>query len=392
MVGVVMRDDDGIDRFGVDAGSREIGVELAGRTFALSEIGFARSRIDDDELGTGVYDDRAIRNRQLVLVHESSCQGGIDLVLLDVGDKRVRQRKSIDPVGNDRDLVLTHLVAVPARRLFAGSGSGGSGGSNRGERAQCSRGCGARKDDAAAQFGHGILPCVVVSLLRDLDHLWRSLARPGSNENGGTEGSCRADAGTHTAGSFGYGCYFRTGRVWLQAWEVLTFRRTHRQPIRERSQTRRERPTRSAARPLHCHHFPERRAPVPGATDVHQDGAAAIRRRASGLVGRDRVFPGHAAGGLRLCPPAHSIRTRPYLGRYSFGSDGRRLLYPATLDRLRLGPPAAGRRGTLADWPFRGVHWPAVLCALSQQSAVAGLVRAHGSSGGTRPIFPVCRK
>src|SRR5215475_12471549 len=45
----------------------------------------------------------------------------------------------------------------------------------------------------------------------------------------------------------------------------------------------------------------QRAVVVLGAAAVHQDGAAAARRLARGVVRRDGVLPDAAAGGLRLC-------------------------------------------------------------------------------------------
>ncbi len=54
--------------------------------------------------------------------------------------------------------------------------------------------------------------------------------------------------------------------------------------------------------------------------------------------------------------------------------------------------PPARRRSVLADRPVRGLDRAAVLRALRQRSAAAGLVRAHRSSGGERPVLPLCRQ
>ena len=51
-------------------------------------------------------------------------------------------------------------------------------------------------------------------------------------------------------------------------------------------------------------------------------------------------------------------------------------------------PPDAGR-GVLAARPVRGLDRTAVLRAVRQRSAAAGMVRAHRPSGRRRPIFPL---
>ncbi len=60
VVGVIVRNDDGIDRLGVDAGSRKIGLELAVRPLAADVGGLADAGVDDVSFEpvfttTGVY-------------------------------------------------------------------------------------------------------------------------------------------------------------------------------------------------------------------------------------------------------------------------------------------------------------------------------------------------
>ena len=64
----------------------------------------------------------------------------------------------------------------------------------------------------------------------------------------------------------------------------------------------------------------------------------------------------------------------------------------AAAHRQRMGPAAAGRRGVLAARAVRRVDRAAVLRALGQRSAAAGLVRAHRSPGREGPVFPLCRE
>ena len=139
-------------------------------------------------------------------------------------------------------------------------------------------------------------------------------------------------------------------------------------------------------------HLPERRAAVRGAADVHQDGAAAARRRARRVVGGDGVLPGRAARRLRLRASADALRARPPLGDDPSRRDGGRVLLAAAVDRRELGPSARGRRSVLAARPVRGLDRAAVLRARRQCAAAAGLVRAHRSSVRERSLFPVCRQ
>ncbi len=82
----------------------------------------------------------------------------------------------------------------------------------------------------------------------------------------------------------------------------------------------------AAAGDLHRRHFRQRRAAVRGAADVHQDGAAAARRRRVGVVGGDGVLPDHAARRLCLCASADALRARPQLHHHSSRRHGGRVL------------------------------------------------------------------
>ena len=160
----------------------------------------------------------------------------------------------------------------------------------------------------------------------------------------------------------------------------------------ERTEAGRDVRTRLAARNVHRRHHAECRAGVHGAADVHQDGAAPFWRRAVGVVGGDRVLPGRAARGLRLCPLAHALRRRSRVGCDPPGGDDRRCVRAAAVDRRRLGPPARGRASALADRLVHRLDRPAVFCARRQQSVVAGLVRAHRSPRREGPVLPLCRQ
>ena len=71
---------------------------------------------------------------------------------------------------------------------------------------------------------------------------------------------------------------------------------------------------------------------------------------------------------------------------------GGRVLPAAAAHRQRMGPAAAGRRGVLAARAVCGVDRPAVLRALGQRPAAAGLVRAHRPSGCEGSVFSLCRQ
>ena len=77
-----------------------------------------------------------------------------------------------------------------------------------------------------------------------------------------------------------------------------------------------------------CHlrrgHLRERGAAVRRAAAVRQDGAAAARRHAGGLVGGDGVLPGDAAGRLCLCPSADARSCRAAFRRRAYRGDGGR--------------------------------------------------------------------
>src|SRR5215510_6106489 len=126
MVAVVVRDDDGIDRLGVDAGGGEIGQELAVRPLARIEPRLAQSGVDDYELLSGVDDDRTVGGDKNVRLQVRRRERGIDLLAFGVGHYVVRQFEAVHATGHHGDLEAADLVAVPARRLHAGGRSRGA--------------------------------------------------------------------------------------------------------------------------------------------------------------------------------------------------------------------------------------------------------------------------
>ena len=163
-------------------------------------------------------------------------------------------------------------------------------------------------------------------------------------------------------------------------------------PASERTDARRDLRARTAACDVHRRHFRERGAAVHGAADVHQDGAAALRRCAVGVVGCDGVLPGRPAGGLRLRPLAHALCGKPGVGRDPSDGHERGRVCAAAVDRRGLGPATSRRGSALADRTVRGLDRPAVLRACRQRPAAAGLVRAYRSPGRERPLLPLCRQ
>ena len=132
----------------------------------------------------------------------------------------------------------------------------------------------------------------------------------------------------------------------------------------------------------------ERGAPVHGAADVHQDGAAAVRRRAVGVVGGDGVLPGRAARGLRLRASAEatlSPGTRSVVIHLG--------VMVAAISRCRSRSPRVGTgrrrgRGVLAHRAVRGLDRPAVLCARRDAARCCRPGSPHRPSGTPRtPIF-----
>src|SRR6202035_2333021 len=141
---------------------------------------------------------------------------------------------------------------------------------------------------------------------------------------------------------------------------------------------------------LYRRHFRQRLAVVLGAAVVPQDGAAAARRLAGGVVGGDGVLPVAAACRLRLralfdaAPQPHADRGDPS------GAAGDRAIVAAAVDRGRLGRAADIGLCVLAARPVRGLDRAAVLRARRQQSTAAGLVRPHRPPQRPRSVFSLC--
>jgi len=99
----------------------------------------------------------------------------------------------------------------------------------------------------------------------------------------------------------------------------------------------------TSARRFYRRDFPERGFAVRRAADVRQDGAAAARRLAGGVVGGDGVLPGGAAGGLCLCASDHARAAGALFGLHPSRGDGGCDHRAAAVDRRRLGrPPQEG--------------------------------------------------
>ena len=131
-------------------------------------------------------------------------------------------------------------------------------------------------------------------------------------------------------------------------------------------------------------------AAVCRATDVHQNGAAKPWRRAVGVVGRDGLLPGGAAG--RLClrasvgADAHGRagRARPSCRSRGRGAD------PAHRHRARLRHAAVGRHRIMVDRAVCGLDRIAVRGAVGQRSAAAKLVRRKRAPPGAQSLCALC--
>src|ERR1700730_763792 len=158
--------------------------------------------------------------------------------------------------------------------------------------------------------------------------------------------------------------------------------RGHGQAIRE--------PKLAGADGLYRRHLCQRAAAVLGTAVVHQNGAAAARRLAGGVVGGDGVFP--VAAAWRLCLRALSdAAAQPHdSGDRASGAAGDRIADAAAVDCERLGGTADLRLCVLAIGPVRGFDRAAVFRAGREQSAAAGLFRPHRPPERSRSLFPLC--
>src|SRR5450432_3079575 len=141
---------------------------------------------------------------------------------------------------------------------------------------------------------------------------------------------------------------------------------------------------------LYRSHLCQRAAAVLGAPPVHQNGAAAARRLAGGVVGGDGVFP--VAAAWRLCLRALSdAAAQPHdSGDRASGAAGDRIADAAAVDCERLGRTPDLGLCVLAIGPVRGFDRAAVFRAGGEQSAAAGLVRPLRPPERSRSLFPLC--
>ena len=140
---------------------------------------------------------------------------------------------------------------------------------------------------------------------------------------------------------------------------------------------------------LYRRHLCQRAALVLRAAAVHQDGAASARRLAGGVVGGDGVLPVAAARWLFLCAFPDANPQPRHTGRRPSDAAGRGVVDAAAVDRKRLWRAADIGLCIVAIGPVRGLDRAAVLRARRQQSAIAGLVRPHGSSRRARSLLPL---
>src|SRR3569623_973892 len=144
------------------------------------------------------------------------------------------------------------------------------------------------------------------------------------------------------------------------------------------------------ARGLYRDDFHERAAAVLGTAAVHENGAAAARRLARGVVGGDGILPVAAARRLCLCACADDVEEPAGAGRDSPCLAGDGVCIPAAVHRKRLGRAARQWLCVLATRPVRSLERLAVLRARRQQPDAAGLVRAHRPPAGAGPLLPLC--
>ncbi len=144
-------------------------------------------------------------------------------------------------------------------------------------------------------------------------------------------------------------------------------------------------------RDIHRHDFPVCAASVLGAADVRQDGAAAARRLAVGVVGGDGLLSRCAAARLRLracvdtlsrsAPCRHRAPLRFRAGAYG----------AAACDRGRMGQAAGGLCRAMADRFVRRLDRIAVLRGRGQCPDAAGMVCAHRPPAGAGSILSLWR-
>jgi len=128
-------------------------------------------------------------------------------------------------------------------------------------------------------------------------------------------------------------------------------------------------------------------AAVFGAAAVHQNGAAAARWLAGGVVGGDGVLPVAAARRLCLCAFSDAASQSRDPGGDPPGAARGRDADPAAVDLERVGRSADVRLCALAARPVCSVDRAAVLRARRQQSAAAGLVRPNRPPQRSRPVL-----
>ena len=137
--------------------------------------------------------------------------------------------------------------------------------------------------------------------------------------------------------------------------------------------------------------LPLGRAVVRGAADVHQDGAAAARRLAAGVVGGDGVLPGRAARRLCLCASADAPSARP---RCRSSSMWRVMLVATFALPLAIAsgwgrPPAEGEAFWLLGLFAVSIGLPFFALSANGPLLQAWFARTgHPARGGS--VFPLC--
>ena len=147
MVGMEMRDDDRVDFFWVDARSRKIVAQHAGRRRDLA----SRAGIEEHEPLAGIDDECGEWRRQFVMRHKRCIERVLDLRKRRVDDEFVVDRSIPDAVIERGELIRADLVAVNPGRCGTGRRRFGAR-AIAGGRKRCRRGAG--KKITLCQFRH----------------------------------------------------------------------------------------------------------------------------------------------------------------------------------------------------------------------------------------------
>jgi hypothetical protein len=121
MVGMKMRNQDGVDRRGRNTGSFEIGHHDARGVGDLT----GGAGVDQDQLRAGVDQKHGERNRQDIGRQEHGSERAIDRGVVGVADELLVDLDGPQPVVQRGELVIAELAAIDARSLCGGLGGCG---------------------------------------------------------------------------------------------------------------------------------------------------------------------------------------------------------------------------------------------------------------------------